>query len=549
MVSQGKKLIAEIPNSAIEQQLERILVSPDFAASQQLSKFLRFVVAETLAGRANRIKQSTVAVKVFERTVNFDAQADPIVRVQAARLRRTLERYYLTRGSQDPILITIPKGTYVPVFQELEISKEQAPLPVAIRPVKLNSSIPRIAVMPFQNCTGDPDRDFFADGLSEELSTALTNFERVSVIAHYSTRRYLDQSWDLSEIGKELGVQYIINGNIRQCNSRIRLYVQLNSTVTREQLWAQRFERVLTTENLFEIQDEIVSSVAGLLMSHFGILPMKLVQSCHHKPIVQLSAYEAVLRYHHYELTLSQTAFVEAFAALKHGLTLEPNYGIAWAMMGLLHFDIYAFGFEVSDSSLAQGLDCVQKALLLDSRCQYAYYVRAVGYLMQQNTQGVIESAERMILLNPRDSYMLGLAGWLISLAGEFQRGLLLLEQSKQLNPYYPRWFHFAHYLYYYQQGDYESALVEAEKFALSDLFWTYLMQAAALVQLGRQTEAQEAYARLVQLQPDFSRRPRYYLDCFIICDELVQKFLQVFDCLSTVISYQLPVTNKLLSN
>ena len=160
-----------VDSDAIRLHLDRILASPDFVSSKMMSAFLAFVVNETLGGRADRIKQYTIATSVFERDGRFDQQTDPVVRVQAAKVRRAMQRYYYEEGRSDPIRIDIPKGTYVPTFalgKRTEIQRRGQALDVPSRPT--------VGVMPFENRSGDPTQDYLSSGFAEDLSTELSRF-------------------------------------------------------------------------------------------------------------------------------------------------------------------------------------------------------------------------------------------------------------------------------------------------------------------------------------------------------------------------------------
>jgi adenylate cyclase len=196
--------------------LERILRSAEFRASYKQRKFLRFVVDETLAGRAAQLKGYTVAVAVCGRAETLDPQVDPIVRVEAGRLRRALEHYYLTAGKQDPVRIKILKGGYVPTFHG-------APMPpsgVQTQPSEPEDSAPAtgpsIAVMPLLNLTGDEDQDYFADGITEELTAELARYQEFQIIAAQSTLRFKGRKVDPKEIGRNLGARFLLTGSIRK---------------------------------------------------------------------------------------------------------------------------------------------------------------------------------------------------------------------------------------------------------------------------------------------------------------------------------------------
>ncbi|MDX2498986.1 MAG: adenylate cyclase, partial [Deltaproteobacteria bacterium] len=151
---------------AIRVQLERILQSDQFKAPGKQRKFLNFVVEETLEGRTDQIKGYTIAVTVYGRNEKFDPQTDPIVRVEAGRLRRALEHYYLTAGKNDPARIKIPKGSYVPTFHAVRAPQSETKMYTSERDDGSPGMEPSIAVMPFINLTGDREQDYFTDGLT-----------------------------------------------------------------------------------------------------------------------------------------------------------------------------------------------------------------------------------------------------------------------------------------------------------------------------------------------------------------------------------------------
>ena len=147
-------------------QLQRILANLDFHASPQQRAFLKFVVDQTLAGNEGEIKGYTVATEVFGRGSDFDQNIDPVVSIHAGKLRRALERYYLTAGKNDPIRINIPKGTYVPTFSEHADAESDAAVSGNLSDKDIEDSWPSVLIMPFKNLTGDPEKDFLVVGLS-----------------------------------------------------------------------------------------------------------------------------------------------------------------------------------------------------------------------------------------------------------------------------------------------------------------------------------------------------------------------------------------------
>jgi adenylate cyclase len=165
----------------ISHQLDCMLSSPDFHATPQQTAFFKFVVNQTLVGNACQIKGYTVATEVFGRGPDFDQSIDPVVSIQAGRLRRAIERYYLTTGQNDPTRIDIPKGTYVPTFSEqLPDNQHVAVEPAA--PIRVMDSWPAVLVRPLANLTDNPADDYVSIGLTTELTHALSHYREIRVL-------------------------------------------------------------------------------------------------------------------------------------------------------------------------------------------------------------------------------------------------------------------------------------------------------------------------------------------------------------------------------
>jgi TolB-like protein len=241
---------------AIREQLGRILASPEFQATDKMRDFLRFIVQEKLAGRSNRLKGYTVALAVFDRADDFDSTNDPIVRIQAGRLRRALERYYLTAGTRDPIQIDIPKGRYIPHFAALPDAPDEILAGVERKTAGrlADDGVPSVAVLPFESLT-DPDPTPLATGLAEELVTELTRFQDIVVISCHAARQPPGFPADSVEIGRSVGVRFVLAGAIRWGGEAVKVSAHLIDTRNGEQVWAEAFTHPLEASRLIATQE------------------------------------------------------------------------------------------------------------------------------------------------------------------------------------------------------------------------------------------------------------------------------------------------------
>jgi len=228
----------------VRAELRRILRSEAFDASERNKAFLDFVVEETLAGRSQYIKGYTVARSVFHRDSDFDPQLDPVVRIEASRLRRSLERYYLTSGKADAIRIELPKGGYVPrfaIFEEPDIARETHAVSSALEKVSAGAApvvycLPSIVVFPFDNLSGDADLDLLSKGLAEELITRLTLRREFDVIA---TEMHTKLAPFFNRPKIDRGLAFAIAGSLRKSSCHLWVHARLVDVEHGSYSWAE----------------------------------------------------------------------------------------------------------------------------------------------------------------------------------------------------------------------------------------------------------------------------------------------------------------------
>ncbi len=242
-------------DAAVRRHLELILSSRSFSHAQRLRAMLRFLVEQTLDGRSATLKETVIGHEVCGRAASFDPKADPIVRVDANRLRSRLQAYYESEGSADSIRIMLPKGTYVPVF---------AP---ATEPSPPEERYGAIAVLPFVNLSGVPDQEFFSDSLTEMIICRLSRLSGLRVIARGSVFQFKGRTADIRTAGRQLGVDYILDGSVRVVKGDLRITVQMSDAGTGYVLWSDRYER--PWENVLDVEEEIAASVTDALRVQF----------------------------------------------------------------------------------------------------------------------------------------------------------------------------------------------------------------------------------------------------------------------------------------
>jgi len=256
-------------------QAQRILDHVTFRNSPTLSSFLKFVISETVQGRERQIKEYVIAMNVLNRSRDFKPNEDAVVRIHAGRLRRALNEYYITNGINDPIIIQIPKGSYVPEFSAPGKSEPVAPLS-PYQPGK--GSHPVVAVLPFSSLSETNDINELSQVISEQVSGELSRFRDITVIGYYSIEMTALIRKNILDAARSLSADYIITGSLQYFGQRILTRMNLLKTRTGEVIMTHFFEKKILPSGILEVQDEIVHNVIGEVCGHFRLILQKMAK-------------------------------------------------------------------------------------------------------------------------------------------------------------------------------------------------------------------------------------------------------------------------------
>jgi adenylate cyclase len=339
--------------------------------------------------------------------------------------------------------------------------------------------------------------------------------------------RFKGKTCDPGEVGRELGVRFLLTGSIRKDEATVKVSVQLIDTLDVAQVWAESYRRDFTAANVIGVQEDVAQRVVGALADQYGSMTRRLSKESRKKAPATLMAYDAVLRFYHYETALTADAFQQAVEALEQAVETEPDYALAWAMLGHLHADNHALRFCEIEASLEKALVFAQKGVALDPENQFAQDALTLVHFHRGDKKTFLRHVEQTIALNPRSPYVVGVAGWHLALWGEWERGLSLLKQGMEGNPYYPRWFHLVLFADHYLRGEYGNALAEALKCNYQELFLYPVMRAAALAQMGREREAKAAVDELLRLVPDFATCGRRLIGVYVKVDQVADAIIE----------------------
>jgi adenylate cyclase len=513
-------LDSSISVDRIQKQLQRILASPAFRATETQKAFLEFVARKTLAGESEEIKGYTVATRVFGRREDFDQATDPIVSIQANKLRRALEHYYLTAGKKDPVHIEIPKGSYVPTFSE----QVGDPLASAHPGNEHDSSRfegawPAVVIRPFQNLTGVPDLDYMAIGLATELATEITRFQDIRVV--------LRGPDDRARRAEDIGARFAIDGNIRKDSTRIKVAIQLIDLAARSQVWADTNDSEFSADRVIAFQEEVARVIAAKICAEFGVISRAMSIESKNIAPSNLKAYEAILRYYAFGANFSKATFFKALEALKLATAKEPEKGIIWSMLARLYATNYGLELYDADTPLDKAAAFAEKGVSLDPANQRVRTIMSYVLLLKNDLSHGLAEAERAISLNPNSLIMMAELGYLLTLLGDWKRGPAFIRKAIKKNPYYYVIVHHALWVDWMRRKDYEKAYAETLHFRTPLLFWDPLIKAATLGLLGRIQEGKKAREDLLKLKPNFSACGRVLIKHHIKFDDIHSRIIE----------------------
>jgi serine/threonine-protein kinase len=511
-----------VPATAIRDQLSRVVNSPEFAPSTRLCRFLTHVVSRTIDGDIDSLKEFAIAIDVFDRSSEYDPNVDAIVRVEARRLRAKLKAYYEQgQGTNDPVLIGLRPGSYVPVFRWLDAAplKRREETPLGTKPGRTS-----IAVLPFVNMSPEPEQDYFCDGISEEITNSLTHLSGLNVIARTSAFHFKGASIDVREVGQRLGADLVIEGSVRKSGEQLRITAQLIQTESGHHLWSETFRREL--KDVFVIQEEIAGSVADLLRLHFPE-----AQGAERSGVPNLDAYTAYLRARFLIHQQSPEALQAALEQLKKLVRDYPSYALAYSGMaaanGLLAIfgvvsgrDVYPEvkanaerGYALDPESgetctIFAGLrgwfeyrwdeanSMYDRALKLQPGHAPAHMFRAMALLCQGNIKEAEAGLRRSGELDPLSASDSARMAYIHYVKGDYSSATVHLGESFELDRDYPEG-RFYDGLLHFQQQQY-GTVIQRLSASISPL--DIGLVAAAHVREGSLAQAEEYLERLHQL-------------------------------------------------
>jgi len=368
---------------------------------------------------------------------------------------------------------------------------------------------PVIVVLPFDNMGGDGSQDFFADGITEDITTRLSRFADLAVIARNSAFQYKGQAVDVEAVAAELGADYVVEGSVRRSQDRVRVTAQLLEAGAATHLWAETYDRDLTAGDVFDIQDEITDSIVGVIAGVHGVISRSGAADARRRP-ESLDTYDCLLLAYAYDRQVTAEAFHAGKQCLDAVLAREPDYVDALSAFTYLAADGSTMGWggltdDEREALLAEALATGHRAITLAPDDAKSQWTLAYAKFVAGDVPGFRAHAEQAMTLNRNDADVKGYAGLLLAFAGDYDRGLELLEEAFALNPHHPQWWQFGVATAHWADGRYEEALAAVRKVDQPDSYWTHIWRVLAFTGVGDMDSARAAAADLERVYPGFT--------------------------------------------
>jgi TolB-like protein/cytochrome c-type biogenesis protein CcmH/NrfG len=366
-----------------------------------------------------------------------------------------------------------------------------------------------VAVLPFRGASGDAVLEALADGLTEDVTTGLSRFPYLQVIAHNSAMAYKGRAADIRTVGRELGARYVIEGSIRKRGRAVRVSAQLMDAATGTQLWAEAYDREIIDRQsgdagTFQVQDDLTDHIVTTVADGYGVLVRSMAAPTRDRKVEELSASELVLRHYAFMQQVNPQEHAVLRAGLERALEREPNHANAWACLSNLYQLEYFDRFNPREKPLDRARDAAWRAVKIDPACQMGWKELASVQFLSRDFTAFRETAERAMSLNPRDGTTLAWMAIMIAFSGGWERGVALTQRAIELNRHHPGWYHNVAFHHHYRKREYEAALLAAKRINMPEFHWMHLMTAASCGMLGHLEEARTAIESLRKYTPTF---------------------------------------------
>jgi adenylate cyclase len=349
-----------------------------------------------------------------------------------------------------------------------------------------------IAVLPLDNMSGDPDQQYFTDGMTEDIITTLSRFHDLHVTARNSSSVYRGKATDVREVGRDLGVHYVLEGSVRKLGDRVRVTVQLIDALSGNHLWAERYDRRL--EDVFAVQDEITEMVVSTLAIR---VESDALSRARRKPIRNQDAYDLVLRGDNEIVVYTRDGSDRAKKLFFNAIEIDPNCARAYVGIAYCFLSDWGYCEGSTTETLWRAVDFARIAVALDDSHSRSHWVLAYVLTLNREYDEAEVHMQKALAMNPNDADVIAKMGYILPLIGDCEKGIEVAEKAMRLNPYHPEWYKTFVGFAYYTGRRYEDAIAAFNRSGnlyRDDIVW----KVAALAQLDRIDEAEAIMRKLL---------------------------------------------------
>lgn len=481
----------------VNECLAKILSSPIFAKAERQQRFLSYIMAETLEGRAEKLKGYTIGVEVFDREPSFNPAIDAIVRVEAARLRSKLREYYDGEGGADSVRFELPKGNYSIHIEWKEETLNQVASPIKTNHPVLIEDKPSLAVLPFANIGSDNSKDYFAEGVTDNLIDMFSRLSGLFIISRQSSFSYKNTTKSSKEIAAELGVRYLLEGSVQHACNQVRVTAQLVDTKNGGQVWADRYDREL--KDIFALQDELTQRIVSVLQIKLAGESAALFG---YKGTSSIEAHDMLLQGIAKFRRYTQKCNHEAIALLTKAVELDPNYAASQAWLARAITYEFALVWDVDPAILERAFSYARCAIKLDPQSPYAMSILGWVQLWRRKRKESIAECRKAVALDPNNAEAHLFLSLALSAAGLGEEALYNIEKAKRFTPTPAPLYEYAYGNCYYVLKQYKKAIAAFEQGCIlsPNFIPCHYTQMLAYHQLDMQEEVQKKRVTLHEI-------------------------------------------------
>ena len=545
----------------IRAEVERIIASEVLSRSPQLGAFLRFVVEATLAGKADRIKAYTIGVEVLRRDTKFDPQADPIVRVEATRLRRALERYYAGPGIGDATVVDLPRGSYVPAFgrRQAPLSRSALTLAVAARtwgrlrasptlarwavvalvavvvvegallysrstatppagvasmklqsgrpavPLPAGNGMPTIHIEPLRVVGAAVPRNLAPDILFEKINDAFARFDTINVVL---------EPQKVAAAGTApagLKPDYRLSGGVEFGDQAAHAWFKLIDVAEGSVVWSRIFERIKRSGEPGAGEQAIVVALTNSLLQSYGVIRAR-DRARHLATSAGDPRYRCVLEAADAIRTADRATHDRARECLERLAALDPGFAVGLTFLSLIYSREFQLGYELRPGDmppLERALRTVRQAIALWPESSRGWLALMVIQFNRRDIAAALAAGDKCLALNRYDMLAVGEYGGRLILSGDVERGMQMLHEAGAEGANRPAWHHIYLFLGSYIAGDIKSAVHHAGQIPNDNVALGQVAQVLAAKASGDAAAIRKAVARLIDLQPNWRNDAR----------------------------------------